>query len=90
MSAFNIHDQLERAMKSVTLAKAKTHLSELVNKAQSGEETIITRRGRPVARLVPVAAPKKALVSLARFRATLQKARTSSAEVLRNLRAEGY
>ena len=40
-------------MNAVNLAEAKAHLSELVNKAQSGEETVIMRRGKPVARLVP-------------------------------------
>ena len=58
-------------MAAVNLADAKAHLSELVSKAESGVETIITRRGKPVAKLVPVAAPKKALRSLSDFRATL-------------------
>ena len=56
-------------MAAVNLADAKAHLSELVSKAESGVETIITRRGKPVAKLVPVAAPKKALRSLSDFRA---------------------
>jgi prevent-host-death family protein len=33
---------------------AKNRLSELLAKAERGEETIITRRGRPVAKLVPL------------------------------------
>lgn len=32
--------------------EAKTHLAELLRKAEAGEEVVITRRGRPVARLV--------------------------------------
>ena len=77
-------------MGAVNLADAKARLSELVSKAEAGEETIITRRGQPVARLIPVAAPKKALRSLADFRAALPKARKSSAELIRKLRDEGY
>ena len=77
-------------MGAVNLAEAKAHLSELVSKAESGEETIITRRGQPVARLVPIATPKKALRSLADFRATLPKAQKSSAELIRELRDESY
>lgn len=65
-------------------------MSELVSKAQNGEETIIMRRGEPVAKLVPVATPKKALRSLSAFRATLPKARKSSAELIRRLRDEGH
>jgi prevent-host-death family protein len=40
--------------KTVNIHEAKTHLSRLVRRAQSGEEIIISRGGTPVARLVPV------------------------------------
>ena len=43
-------------MHSVGLFEAKTHLSELVARAERGEEVVITRHNRPVARLVPVVA----------------------------------
>ena len=33
--------------------EAKNKLSELLHRAERGEEIVITRRGRPVARLVP-------------------------------------
>lgn len=33
--------------------QAKTHLSELVERALGGEEIVITRRGEPAVRLVP-------------------------------------
>ncbi len=33
--------------------EAKTHLSRLVERVESGEEIIIGRAGKPVARLVP-------------------------------------
>jgi prevent-host-death family protein len=34
--------------------EAKTHLSELLARVEGGEEVMITKHGRPVARLVPV------------------------------------
>jgi len=77
-------------MGTVNLTEAKAHLSELISKAQCGEETVITRRGQPVARLVPVAASKLAFRSLSKFRAALPKARKSSVELIRELRDEGY
>lgn len=40
-------------MEKVQLFEAKARLSELVDRAESGRETVITRRGRAVARLVP-------------------------------------
>jgi prevent-host-death family protein len=46
-------------MKHVNLADAKARLSELVDLAQAGETVEIVRRGKPVARLVPVEEPKK-------------------------------
>ena len=41
-------------MDSVGAFDAKTHLSELLERVARGEEITITRRGRPIARLVPV------------------------------------
>jgi len=34
--------------------EAKTHLSELLTRVESGEQVTITKHGRPVARLVPI------------------------------------
>jgi len=39
-------------MRTVNLAEAKAHLSELVAAAAAGEPVCILRRGKPVARLV--------------------------------------
>ena len=77
-------------MSGINLAEAKAHLSELVSKAENGEETIIMRRGEAVAKLVPFAAAKKALRTRAEFRAALRKARTPSTTLIRKLRDEGY
>jgi prevent-host-death family protein len=41
-------------MVRVGMHEAKTQLSRLVDLAEGGEEVIIQRSGRPVARLVPV------------------------------------
>ena len=49
-------------MASYSVATSKDKLSSLIDKAQAGEEVVITRRGRPAARLVPAedaVAPKK-------------------------------
>lgn len=40
-------------MQSLSLAEAKSHLSAVVDRVEAGEEVVITRRGRPVARIVP-------------------------------------
>ena len=36
----------------VNVREAKTHLSRLLARAEAGEEIVIARRGKPVARLV--------------------------------------
>ena len=77
-------------MSAINLAEAKARLSELVSKAENGEEIIIMRRGEAVAKLVPVAASKKAFRSRAAFRSTIRKGKTPSVDLIRQLRDEGY
>lgn len=43
----------------VNMHQAKTHLSRLVEQAAAGEEIIIGKAGRPVARLVPYNAERR-------------------------------
>lgn len=45
-------------MTRVGIHEAKTHLSRLLRRVSAGEEIVIARGGRPVARLVPVDLPK--------------------------------
>ncbi len=45
--------------KSVNVHEAKTHLSRLLGRVERGEEIVIARAGRPVARLLPVGRPKE-------------------------------
>ena len=40
---------------TLNLYEAKTHLSQLVERAASGEEIAIAKGGKPMARLVPLA-----------------------------------
>jgi prevent-host-death family protein len=44
-------------MAQVGMHEAKTKLSKLVERAEAGEEIVIARNGKPVARLVPVTQP---------------------------------
>jgi len=52
---------------SVGVHEAKTNLSRLLEAAESGEEVVITRRGKPVVKLQPVGSlPRKSLFGLYR------------------------
>jgi prevent-host-death family protein len=42
------------SMAEVGVHEAKTHLSRLLRRAAAGEEIVIARSGKPVARLVPI------------------------------------
>jgi prevent-host-death family protein len=55
-------------MHSISLAEAKAHLSELIDRVEAGEPIEITRRGKPVARLTTIAAPRKP-IDVAKLRA---------------------
>lgn len=41
------------SLDQVNMHEAKTHLSKLVQRVEAGEEIVIARAGRPVAKLVP-------------------------------------
>lgn len=40
-------------MRQVQIAQAKAHLSALLERVEAGEEIIIARRGKAIARLIP-------------------------------------
>jgi len=47
------------ASTQVNLYEAKTQLSSLVERAAKGEEIVIAKAGKPLARLVPLSVPEK-------------------------------
>jgi prevent-host-death family protein len=46
------------AVKTVGAYEAKTHLASLLKQVARGKEVVITKRDRPVAKLVPVDSPR--------------------------------
>ena len=75
-------------MKTITVAETKAHLSEILNSLENGEEIIITRRGRPVAKLTAITPAKKPLHSLAGLRKTMPESVTPGTVALSELRQE--
>jgi prevent-host-death family protein len=45
--------------KTYNVHEAKTHLSELLERAQAGEDIVIAKANRPIARIVPIRPPLK-------------------------------
>jgi prevent-host-death family protein len=75
---------------TVNLAQAKARLSELLDRVEAGEEVVVTRHGRAIARIVSTVRPKGPLPldALAAFRAMMPRLRRPSAELLRDARDE--
>ncbi len=76
-------------MKSVGSYEAKTHLPRLLSEVEKGETITITRRGKPIARIVPAEEPPVRDVStvIRDFRAySQQQARTLGSLSVRKIK----
>lgn len=54
-------------MKTAAISKLKAHLSDYLSLVRAGAEVLITDRGKPVARLVPISRVKTTKESLRRM-----------------------
>lgn len=79
-------------MGAYSIAEAKAHLSALIEQVERGEAVTLTKRGKPVARIVslfePPQKPKIDLERLRAFRATMPKSKMNSADMIRKMRDE--
>lgn len=75
-------------MTTCTVAQAKAHLSDLLSRVEKGEELVITRRGHPVASLVPVRPPRREpdWEHVRAFRESLKAGGATAAELVRAVR----
>jgi prevent-host-death family protein len=90
--ALNDHlDGQERDMDPINMADAKAHLSELVDRVEAGDSFDITRRGKPVARLLAVAKPRQRIDAalLQSLTATMSPQAESAADLVRLVRDGG-
>ena len=54
----------ERAVKTVNIHEAKTHLSRLLERVVAGEEVVIAKAGKPIARLTRLRQPGKRILGM--------------------------
>ena len=73
-------------MVQVTVAEAKTKLSSLLDAVEAGEAVVITRRGKPIAELVPRIRVRDLLPQLAALREALPEQQVNGVETMRLLR----
>ena len=78
-------------MREIGTFEAKTHLSALLDSVAAGETIVITKRGRPMARLVPPDTPDRQAVdaAIARLRALREQFGSLSVEEILAFRDEG-
>jgi prevent-host-death family protein len=58
--------------------EAKTHFAQLLQRVERGEEVTITRRGKPIARLVPMIVRHDPEVAMAAFRRLRERAKQTA------------
>jgi prevent-host-death family protein len=75
-------------MPTVSLADAKAHLSELIDRVEHGTAIEITRRGKPVARLTAVDKPRSpiGLAMLQALTASVPPQSQTAADLVRSMR----
>lgn len=75
-------------MNALNLAEAKAQFSALIHRVEAGESVEITRRGRPVARVVPIEHPKEPIDirAMAAVAATIPYQSQSAGEFIRAMR----
>lgn len=76
-------------MRSVGAYHAKTHLPELLDQVEAGASLTITRHGRAVARLTPVASATEAVANIMKLRAAIKVPGTGKKLSMRKLIEEG-
>ncbi|WP_353090547.1 type II toxin-antitoxin system prevent-host-death family antitoxin [Synechococcus lacustris] len=75
-------------MIQVSVAEAKTQLSSLLDAVEAGQSVVITRRGKPIADLVPRCKVRDLLPQLAALRGSLPEQLISGVEIISALRDE--
>jgi prevent-host-death family protein len=82
---------MAKSQNTVGAFEAKTHLSELLDRVEAGEEVTITRHGSPVAQLVPVRKRTSREARRAAIQAirNLAKGNTLAATTIKDLITEG-
>jgi prevent-host-death family protein len=78
------------AQVQVTVAEAKARLSSLLDAVEAGEAVVITRRGKPIAELVPRCSVRDLLPQLAALREALPEQQANGVETMRAIRDDSH
>lgn len=76
-------------MKEVGAYEAKTHLADLLERAAHGETIVVTRRGKPIAKIVPYSPERLPINTIEAEFARLRQSLPRGDGTLRDLIEEG-
>lgn len=78
-------------MRTIGTYEAKTHLSRLLKQVEAGETVVISRRGKPIAQIVPYreANREKLEGAIARLKTRRAKRRPVTTDELLSMRGDG-
>ena len=78
-------------MREIGASKARTHFSALLDEVARGATIVITKRGRPMARLTPPEAPRRdtAAMAAATLRYLRKRAGWAKTEEILRMRNQG-
>jgi prevent-host-death family protein len=87
----NWSNQLVEMMREIAASEAKTHLPQLLDEVERGETLIITRHGRPIARLVPEHDRRREEIAaaIARIKSFQRRQNSVTVEEILSARDEG-
>ncbi len=79
-------------MREVQASEAKTHLPQLLDEVERGETIVITRHGKPIARLVPDEDKRRAerVQAIAAIQALRRRVGRAPIQELLDARHEGH
>lgn len=80
-------------MGAYSVAEAKAHLSEILKEVEAGKKVTITKRGRPIATIVPPQKPSGKVINweaIEAFHKTLPRSKTSAAQLVGEMRDAGF
>ncbi|MBF0240699.1 MAG: type II toxin-antitoxin system Phd/YefM family antitoxin [SAR324 cluster bacterium] len=75
-------------MLEINVKEARACLSSLLDKVERGEDVVIVRHGKPVARLAPLQEKRSSLPGLSEFRASIHVKAKTLTETLIDLRQD--
>lgn len=75
-------------MRSVNVTETREQLAKLLDAVESGEEVVIMRRDRPVARLVPIERAATPFLDRSELRAQVPPMSEPAERLVRELRGE--